>query len=247
MKLPIRYIATLISLLLLGSAGRFAHAQGSDCSKVPDYNKLKAALTQVVKEGKDANGGMGNQEWAALVNRDGTVCAVAYSGPDRSKQWPGSRLIAAEKANTANALSLDDFALSTGNLYSGAQPGGSLYGLAMLGPNPTAAFAGPPSKIGQTDDPMVGKPIGGVIVFGGGLALYTKEGKLVGGLGVSGDTSCTDHIIAWKVRHALNLDNVPGGVSPTHDDNIVFDITEDSHGHPVSANGWGHPQCDTAG
>src|SRR5690349_23461730 len=125
MKLPTHYIAGVISLLTLG--GGLARAQGTDCSKVPDYNKLKTTLTQVVKEGKDANGGMGNQEWTAVVNRDGTVCAVVFSGPDRSKEWPGSRLIAAEKANTANALSLDNFARSTGNLDSAAQPGSSLY------------------------------------------------------------------------------------------------------------------------
>jgi hypothetical protein len=37
--------------------------------------------------------------------------------------------------------------------------------------------------------------------------------------------------VAWKVRHALNLDNVPAGVSPTKDDNIVHDITEGAKGH----------------
>ncbi len=91
---------------------------------------------------------------------------------------------------------------------------------------------------------MVGKKIGGVNVFGGGLALYDTAGNILGALGVSGDTSCADHIIAWKIRHALNLDNVPGGVSPTHDDNIVFDIAPDTHGHPVSAGGWGHPLAE---
>src|SRR5437868_13537684 len=120
--------------------------QGTDCSKVPDHDKLKAALTEVIKQGKDANGGLGNQEWAAVVNRDGIVCAVVFSGPDRSKQWPGSRLIAAEKANTANALSTSDFALSTANLYTAAQPGQSLYSLTTSAPpNPQAAFAGSPN------------------------------------------------------------------------------------------------------
>ena len=38
-----------------------------DCSKVPAHDKLKAALTNVVKRGKDANGGLGNQEWGAIV------------------------------------------------------------------------------------------------------------------------------------------------------------------------------------
>src|SRR5438270_1590922 len=94
-----------------------------DCSKVPDYNKLKTALTSAVKEGKGANGGLGNQEWGAVVNRDGIVCAVVFTGPNRAAEWPGSRVIAAVKANTANAFSTSDFALSTGNLFSSAQPG----------------------------------------------------------------------------------------------------------------------------
>jgi uncharacterized protein GlcG (DUF336 family) len=48
---------------------------------------------------------------------------------------------------------------------------------------------------------MVGKQLGGGIVFGGGLALYS-DNDVVGGLGVSGDTSCADHNIAWRVLHA---------------------------------------------
>ena len=54
--------------------------------------------------------------------------------------------------------------------------------------------------------------------------------------GVSGDTSCADHIIAWKVRHALNLDNVPAGVAGAGKDNIIHDVTVDAGtGHTVSA------------
>jgi uncharacterized protein GlcG (DUF336 family) len=234
----IRIATSLLIALSILPLALSAQAPGVDCSKVPDYNKLKAALTASVKEGKDANGGMGNQEWAVVVNRDGQVCAVVFSGPDRGKQWPGSRLIAAEKANTANALSLPNFALSTGNLYSAAQPGQSLYGLAMLNPNPAAAFAGPPTKFGQQDDPMVGKAIGGVIVFAGGLPLYTEKGELVGGLGVSGDTACADHVVAWKTRHRLGLDAVPLGVGPKQSDNLIFDIQ-----NGVSASGFGHPTC----
>jgi uncharacterized protein GlcG (DUF336 family) len=192
-----------------------------------------------VKEGKEANSGMGNPEWAAIVDRDGTVCAVVFSGPDRSAEWPGSRLIAAEKANTANALSSPNFALSTANLYTASQPGQSLYSLTTSAPpNGQAAFAGPPTAFGQQNDPMVGKPIGGIIVFGGGLPLYTSKGHIVGGLGVSGDTSCADHIIAWKVRHQLGLDGVPMGVAPDQTDNMVLDIQNGQ-----SASGWGHPSC----
>ena len=122
------------------------------------------------------------------------------------------------------------------------QPGGTLFGLQESNPVDTSvAYQGPSQNYGQANDPMLGHKIGGVNVFGGGLALYNKQGKLVGAIGLSGDTSCTDHIIAWKVRHKLNLDNVPAGVSPTGDDNIIHDIAPDAHGHPVSASGFGHP------
>ena len=118
-----------------------------DCSKLPDYNKLKTALTNAVKEGKGANGGLGNQEWGAVVNRDGIVCAVVFTGPNRGAEWPGSRLISAEKANTANAFSTDNFALSSGNVYSAAQPGNALYSI-VSGPDPHSALAGDPQTFG---------------------------------------------------------------------------------------------------
>ena len=116
-------------------------------------------------------------------------------------------MISAQKANTANAFSLPGLALSTANLYSAVQPGGSLYGLQASNPVDTnVAYGGSPSNYGRANDPMVGGRIGGVNVFGGGLGLYDSTGKLVGGIGVSGDTSCADHNIAWRTRSALKLD-----------------------------------------
>src|SRR5262245_58305095 len=192
--------------------------------------------------------------WATIVDRDGVVGAVAFSGNNRGDQWPGSRVISAQKANTANAFSLPGLALSTANLYSAVQPGGSLFGLQESNPvNHDAAYLGPATFFGKSNDPMVGLTIGGVNVFGGGLALYNSSGTLIGGLGVSGDSSCADHNIAWRTRHNLNLDFVPAGVAalfagdPTRKDNIVYDIKS----HPfqmngVSASGWGHPACSPA-
>jgi uncharacterized protein GlcG (DUF336 family) len=214
-------------------------AQKTPCQGLPDFGKVKAALITAVKEGNQGNGGLGNQEWAAIVDRDGIVCAVVFSGPDRGVEWPGSRMIAAEKANTANAFSGPNFALSTANVYASAQPGGSLYGIVTAAPpNPQAAYAGKPDDFGQPNDPLVGKAVGGVIVFAGGLALYTPQGKLIGGLGVSGDTACADHVIAWKVRHAVALDGVPMGVGTDQTDNIIFDMQSGT-----SASGFGHPSC----
>jgi len=202
---------------------------------LPAHSQLQATLKTVVAE---ENGGFGFNMWATIVDRDGVVKAVVFSGNDRGDQWPGSRVIAAQKANTANAFSLPGFALSTANLFTATQPGGSLFGLQFSNPvNTDVAYQGSSKDIGTEKDPMVGHKIGGVNVFGGGLPLYDPDGKLVGAIGVSGDSSCADHNISWKVRHKLNLDNVPAGVSPTKDDNIVNDITDG-----VSADGWGHPE-----
>jgi hypothetical protein len=173
-------IAASILFVLAGVSARVMAAPKppAGCDALPDHAKLVATLQAVVKLGKDANTGMGNQEWAAVVNRDGVVCAVAFSGPDRSAAWPGSRVIAAEKAHTANALSGPNYALSTANLYFPSQPGQSLYGLTTTAPpNAQAVYAGSPQQFGQRDDPLVGKPIGGIVVFGGGLALYEAAAR----------------------------------------------------------------------
>ena len=62
---------------------------------------------------------------------------------------------------------------------------------------------------------------------------------MIGAVGVSGDTSCADHNIAWRTRDALNLDNVATGLSGAEGgDNIIFDIVDGT-----SASGFGHPFC----
>ena len=251
-QLTANLAASFLVALTIGTG----FANNNQCAGLPSHAQLSAALKSVVVVGDSSvNGGLANDMWATVVNRDGIVCSVTFSGDDRGDQWPASRAISAQKANTANSLSLpagsggiDGLALSTANLYSAVQPGGSLFGLQESNPvDTTVAYAGPSTNYGKSNDPMKGKKIGGNNVFGGGLALYDEDGKVVGALGVSGDTSCTDHIIAWKVRDALALDYVPAGVSPTADDNIIFDTTLDANtGHTVSAGGFGHPSCDDA-
>ena len=226
-----------ISLALSLCAPAFAQAK-PNCDGLPDAGQLRSVLQSVVKEGASKNGGMGNQEWAVVVNRDGIGCDVVFSGNNRSDEWPGSRVIAASKANTANALSSNDYALSTANIYAASQPGGSLYSLATAAPPNAQAAFGDPVSFGTSNDPMIGKAVGGIIVFGGGLPLYDSSGKIIGGIGLSGDTSCTDHIIAWKVRHQLHLDNVTMGPSPDHNDNMILDFKNGQ-----SPSGFGHPAC----
>lgn len=246
-----RKIVTVAVCLLTGAGAVQAasndHNDSSSCSQLPSYGALRAAL---IAAQSTPNGGFGLNMWATVVNRDGVVCAVAFTGTQRGDQWPGSRVISAQKANTANAFSLAGLALSTANLYSATQPGGSLFGLQASNPvNTDVAYRGDPKDNGQADDPMVGGRIGGVNVFGGGLALYNSQKQLIGAVGVSGDSSCADHNIAWKTRHNLKLDYVPAGVSPDpkRPDNIVYDITNPP-GFPigVSASGWGHPVCSAA-
>jgi uncharacterized protein GlcG (DUF336 family) len=201
------------------------------------FAQLQAALQSAVAAG---NGGLGFPMWATIVDRDGVVCLVAKSGA-AGAQWPGSRVISAQKANIANAFSLPGFALSTANLFSATQPGGSLFGLQESNPvNPAVAYVGSSATLGTAADNLMGQKIGGVNVFGGGLALY--NGGLVGGLGVSGDTSCADHNIAWRVRAALGLNHVPSGVAPAGNDGIIYDVTG-SHGNFESKSGFGHPLC----
>jgi uncharacterized protein GlcG (DUF336 family) len=222
---------------LVGVLSTLGSAAAADCPV--DHGKLQAALRASVKpSGGPANGGFENQEWASVVARDGTVCAVVFSGASPTDQWPGSRLIAEEKANTANAFSLKTMALSTANLFAQAQPGQSLFSIITASPPSPEASAGDAAQFGTPNDPMVGKRIGGVIVFGGGLALYDGN-DVVGGLGVSGDSSCADHNVAWRVRQALGLDKVPAGVNPQRKDAIVYDMNNSGQ----SASGFGHPKC----
>jgi uncharacterized protein GlcG (DUF336 family) len=258
--------------------GLFAGPAFADCSKLPGQAALKSALTNSLTAGgssSGANGGLGFNMWGTIVDESGIVCAVAFTGADSSYQWLASRVISAQKANTANSLSLSKgvtpagsdvgtagLALSTANLYSAVQPGGSLYGLQHSNPvDPALAYGdsvggqgNPPanaSTFGTTSDPMIGKRIGGVNVFGGGLGIY-KGGVRVGGLGVSGDTSCTDHMVAWRTRHALNLDQFQGVTGPAkifandtaHPDNIIYDVKPNANGGTgISATGFGHPTC----
>src|SRR5512140_2041681 len=105
-------VAMMLPVLAAGSLTCFGQSK-PDCSQVPDAARLRSTVQSVVKQGASKNGGLGNQEWAAVVNRDGVVCAIVFSGNSRGDQWPGSRVIAASKANTANGLSGNDFALST--------------------------------------------------------------------------------------------------------------------------------------
>jgi uncharacterized protein GlcG (DUF336 family) len=180
------------------------------------------------------NGGLfqPSRMWSAVVDRQGVLCSVIRNDPDA---WPGSRAIAIAKASTANDFSNNILALSTANLYSLTQPAnnfvgnpptsvpaGSLYGLNNSNPfNPSF----PPR-------PDVGTAPGGIITFGGGVPLYLN-GQVIGGLGVSGDTACADHAIAYRMRRNAGFNGIP---TPGNDNIDYLELGELPHD-------FKHPHC----
>jgi hypothetical protein len=112
-------------------------------------------------------------------------------------------------------------------LYTFTQPGHSLNSLGQSNPFDPRFLAEP----GGNDDHK--KITGGMIFFGGGVPLY-KNGKIIGALGISGDTASCDHEIAKRVRHILGL-NPPGGALV---DDISYSTADGASvfTHPLSLN-----------
>src|SRR6266446_2212041 len=192
------------------STSRNSHAdEGNKCHNLPSESQLKNLLVSAQTSGGTGTvGGLfnGTRMWGAIVNRDGEICVFTTSTSDPTQVWPGSQAIAKAKAYTANAFSLDTFALSTARLYTFTQPGHSLWSLGQANPFDPEALA-PTGTQGGGDHQING----GMIFFGGGVPIY-KSGKIIGGLGISGDTSCADHEIAKRVRNLAGL-NPPGGAT----------------------------------
>src|SRR5262250_1403689 len=119
-RLP--FAAAVFAVLILFAGGAVTAAEekpgGNACKGLPDFKALKAALEAATST---ETSGLNNHMWATIVDRDGVVCVVAFSGVDRGAQWPGSRVISAQKANTANSFSLDGSSTSNGS-GTGAAP-----------------------------------------------------------------------------------------------------------------------------
>ena len=263
---------TLINSLCAVSVATISQTALASCDDIKTAAEagggLEAVANTVVTGNQQANhsaangGGFGLEMWVTAVDEKGVVCQVVNTARAKdenktiganigNKSWLGSRVISAQKANTANAFSLDGFAISTANLYGLVQEGGSLYGLQHSNPVDTATAykgadkTGSAAKFGTAKDPLKGKAMGGVNVFGGGLALY-KTGAKVGAIGVSGDTSCTDHAVAWRIRTALGLNKVPAGFNDldgTNTSNLGDEMVIDTADH--LANNWAQPTCVT--
>lgn len=204
-----------------------------DCGDLPGADQLRQWLRQLPAQAEVGGFAGARHEWAAVVDRAGRLCTVVAADDDPTVPWPGSKGIAIAKAFTANAFSSDTTPMSTARLYTMAQPGRSLYSASHGDPfNPKCLTA-------PADDVASGTVCGGVIVFGGGLALYRNNTK-VGGLGLSGDTPCADHELAKRVRTAAKLDPPKG---PTSDD-ITYSGTDGAsiYTHPLCPNTWRNGQ-----
>jgi uncharacterized protein GlcG (DUF336 family) len=205
-----------LSSAVLAFANQNAVASCADIITAFSNAGGSAAVTAVV--GTPDNGGYGLPMWVTAVDETGKVCGVLNTSGQAGNanignySWLGSRVISAQKANTANAFSLNAFSISSGNLDGLTLPGGSLNNLPFSNPvDATTAYLGDAATFATSSDPLNNKRIGGINTFGGGLALYNSSKIKVGAIGVSGDTSCTDHAVAWKIRALLNLNHVPGG------------------------------------
>lgn len=205
------------------------HDRSAECGDLPDTARLQAMLQEAPAQAEVGGLAGGRNQWAAIVSRDGTLCAVASSTDDPTAVWPGSLAVSKAKAFTANAYSSDKVPLSTARLYTLSQPGHSLWGIAAANPFNAECLVKP----GDNSD--VGKLCGGTIAFGGGVALYRNQTK-IGGLGVSGDTACADHEIAKRMREAAGLTPAAGsGV-----DDIVYAAADGPsvYAHPMCINTW---------
>jgi len=207
---------------------------GKGCDGLPDSAALKKLVTDAPSRGEIGGLAGGQHEWAAVVNREGELCAIAVATAgqnpdDPAVAWPGSKAIAKAKAFTANAFSSDTTPMSTARLYTMSLPGHSLWSAANGNPfNPKCLTA--PSA--QDDLHLV---CGGTIAFGGGLPLYKGQTR-VGGLGLSGDTPCADHEVAKRIREAAQLAPEKGNLA----DDIVFAGVDPPsiYAHPVCPNTW---------
>ena len=87
-------ITKAIKLALIGAASTLApvSAWANDpCGGLPSHAELKAALEAATGNPPSGNGGFNLEMWGTIVNRDGVVCAVAFTGAKRGDQWPGSQ------------------------------------------------------------------------------------------------------------------------------------------------------------
>ena len=182
-------------------------------SVVKKIQKQLLPVTQL----SDQNGGIfkPNRMWSAVVDRDGRLCSIIRHRRNQRRCLAGKSSRSRSprpKPQTISATPRSPCRQRTSTAPT--QPGGSLYGLNNSNPfNPV--FRRYRAFRRSARFPAA------IITFGGGVALYSG-GQVIGGLGVSGDSSCADHAIAYRMRAAAGFGSVPAGVAPGNTDNIIY-------------------------
>jgi uncharacterized protein GlcG (DUF336 family) len=224
---------------MLVCLSQFAFAVCSDIDRNPFANAVSLAIDDTIPYGIDDGTTAGLGMWAVWVNETGKVCEVfasrggnavvgKFAGNDA---WLGSRSAAAQKAFSANAFSTDTQSISTGYMYAEVVPNDSLYGLQHSNPVDYKVVSdGDPVFYAKKSDGLMGQRPGGISVIGGGVALYNNSGEKIGAVGISGDSSCRDHAVAYRTRFYLNLDN-----QPTDDGLVLIDPPVTLGDHPTCA------------
>src|SRR5271155_5744246 len=82
-------------------AGTALRAQSNGCAGLPDVTQLKQAAIAARAAEKS---GLNAQEWVTIVDRNGIVCAVTFTGTDATTQMGIGRISSAMRANTGNAF-----------------------------------------------------------------------------------------------------------------------------------------------
>lgn len=207
----------LLSTVVLGTAGA-AFAQFAPQAPVSGLTPAdarnifsscqKAAAATPSKFGRKN----GTIMWCAVLDREGTTLLIKATDTGESPgpilntdAWRASIEIAEAKAYTALSVSSNDLALDSRTVGLATRPdgGGSgpvgtdtgpapLWGLGNT--NPFRHAVGDPSL--HPDD-KVGAKHHGIVTFAGGQPVYRcNTGKLVGGVGVSGDGVDEDDAVA---------------------------------------------------
>lgn len=114
-------------------------------------------------------------EQAKKVGVNAVVCVSDGAGNPKIVKSMDDAYIASYEVAVNKAFTVVALKMSTSALKPLAQPGQSLYGIQFTNG-------------------------GRIVIFGGGEVLYGSDGKIIGGLGVSGGTEAQDTLLAKQGR-----------------------------------------------
>ena len=181
----------------------------------------------------DANGGIfkPNRMWAAIVDRQGVLCSIHSSAEfaPSTDVWPGSRAIAIAKAGTANDFSNNGLApLHREPLRPHTAR------RITLRPETTPIHSSrrisTSRNMHPATHPVASSP-------SAAASPCTAAARSSARSAVSGDSSCADHAIAFRMRLLAGYNTLPGGVAPDNTDNIIYA----ANGTPPT--GFEQPHC----